>query len=516
MATTDRPSVHATGAAGCARSSGPTAGVPAARAGEHRRAFAGAARAAATLLAVAGVVVPAHAQWSLVPRIEAEVIASDNVTLQPEDEAQADFVGVASPGFNLLRDDDRLRLALDYTLQAVGYAELSDGNEVFHQFDGQLATELVQDFLFVDLRSALYQQVVDPEIPFIPNNIVQTGNRANTWFNEINSSIRHDFSDFADLEASYSYGRQDFPDGDLIGTRYQQAAFALTSPAINQGVTWATRANYDRIEYSVPIPPAEFASLNGELGYWVGETVRVFATLGAESDFIAHPDRIEFDVLTWSVGTDWRVAERDQLTVTYGRRVFGNTFNASWQHQLTDTIALDIRYREQPSTNALQARAIRFDPPLEGGTEPPEGGSEVGLDRPGNTDVFVAKRFSAGLRLTGNRTTITLRGFSERRTDRVNTAGEAPVERDESSVGVAASWRWNAGVRTSLGLSAFAERARFASGTDTDRLNLNADARYDLSERTQLMVRLQRFQGETQIEELIENRIRLTFTRRFE
>jgi uncharacterized protein (PEP-CTERM system associated) len=125
------------------------------------------------------------AEFSFVPKAAVTTVYSDNITFAQEDEETQDFAGVIAPGFELRRDDQRLSAALDYTLQAVGYLETDDANQIFHQVDAALNAALVPDHLFVDVSGLLFQQVGDPESPIIQNPITRTGNRTNTWQSEI-------------------------------------------------------------------------------------------------------------------------------------------------------------------------------------------------------------------------------------------------------------------------------------------------------------------------------------------
>jgi uncharacterized protein (PEP-CTERM system associated) len=473
------------------------------------------------------------AEFSFVPKAAVTTVYSDNITFAQEGEETQDFAGVIAPGFELRRDDQRLSAALDYTLQAVGYLETDDANQIFHQVDAALNAALVPDHLFVDVSGLLFQQVADPESPIIQNPITRTGNRTNTWQSEVGVTWLQSLGDFAQLDANYRYGVLDFEEPQLLDSTFDGGRFNLTSPLQQEGFNWALRGEFDRIRYEVGIPDAQFSRIFAELGYWAGTNLRLFVTGGAESDFTVHRDRIEYDVAIWSVGVDWSVASRDQLTASFGRRVFGQNFNFSWSHTLTDVLSFTLSYTERPSVNALTARQQppnQFPPDLlpPGQTPPgqlppgqrPPGetnpGGQVGLNRPGDGDLFIIRRLSSGFSVQGNRVTIRLSAYAEDRSDRIVILEGQEAQRDETAYGGIVSVNWPFGVRTSFLGTANVERAQFASGIDTERLNLLAGLNYELGRRTNVRLDLQRFQGSNDEIDFTENRISLSLARRFE
>jgi uncharacterized protein (PEP-CTERM system associated) len=455
---------------------------------------------------------PAQAQWSLDPRAKARVLASDNIGFVSEAQAQSDIVSVIAPGFDLEHESDRFNVDLDYTLQAILYQEADDANEIFHQFSGHVDSEVVRDHLFLTADAGYFQQVADPEQPFIQNNIALNGNRTDTWRTDLGALWVQNIGDAAALSVSANTGVLDFEDDGLLSSRYTGGRFELASPERGGGVTWALRGDIDRIEYDDPVPEAEFSTLTAELGYWVGNNVRTFATGGVESDFLAHRDRIEYDVNTWSVGFDWNVADRDQLTATYGNRVFGRTFNFRWDHKLRDSFRFNITYTEQPSTNALLARR---QPLVPGPGSVVDFRDDVGLDRPSDFDVFVAKRLSGGVTIIGNKVRASIQGFTEDRSDRIGADGER-IEQDEQAYGARGTFRFEAGVHTTLLARASWEESEFVSGVKTERITMSAELRYQLGRRTDLSLEVQRFEGRNNADEFIENRVGIAIDRRFD
>ncbi len=456
----------------------------------------------------------ASAQWTFTPEVELRAVYTDNVSLAAEGEEESDLVGVLTPGFELQREDDTLAVDLDYRLQAIGYLDSGDFNQIFQQINAELNSALVDDRLFIDVSSALYQQVADPENPFIQNNIAQTGNRTDTLDLELGATWRQTIGNSVDFEVGHTQGRLQFDLPQLIDTDIASTRISFASPQRGEGITWSLRGNLDRIEYSRSIPEAEFSSFLGEVGYWVGENLRVFANGGVESDYLEHRSEIEYDTPIWTVGFDYRVADRDQLTVSYGQRVFGSNFNLNWLHTLGEKIEVRVDYTEVPSTNAQNARnqiqALQGLASLDGLEE------LVGLDRPSNADSFVRRRLTAGFQANGNQVTFGLNGFYEERTDRVNPFGMPVTGGDEDAVGGTFFVRWDVGARTRINGNLRVEQATFFTGVEADRLSGLLAVNYDLGSRTDLALEYQYFDGGSDTLDFKENRIALVVGRRFE
>ncbi|MEO0421513.1 MAG: TIGR03016 family PEP-CTERM system-associated outer membrane protein [Pseudomonadota bacterium] len=470
----------------------------------------GAVLAAAGL----GVAVTAAAEWTFEPAAELRTVATDNVQLQGDGEEQSDLVGVLNPSFSLRREDDTLNIGLDYSLEAVGYLETDGANQIFQQINGGLDASLLGDHLLINLGGALFQQVADPSNPFINNNVAVTGNRTDTVNLDGTVTWQQSFGDFADFSVSHSESRFDFDLPQLIDTDASSSNFRLANPESGQGITWSLTGSLDRIEFSNDIPEAEFSTLLAEVGYWATPNLRAFVNSGVESDFLEHRSEIDYDTFIWTAGFDWSVADRDQLTVSYGRRVFGGNFNFSWLHRLGEKLEVSVDYQESPSTNPqsarLQIRSFADRESLEALS------NLVGLDRPSSADSFVRRRLTAGIRADGNRLDFGVSAYYERRTDRVNPLGlELDVD-DEEAEGGRAYVRWDVGVRTQLNADINWEQAQFLGAGEVERFTTALGVDYSLGSNTDITFEYRYFDGGSPTQGFIENRLTLTLGRRFQ
>ncbi|MEM9386299.1 MAG: TIGR03016 family PEP-CTERM system-associated outer membrane protein [Pseudomonadota bacterium] len=457
---------------------------------------------------------PVLAQWEFVPAAELRTIGSDNLQLQGGEERQSDLIGVINPSFSLSREDDTVDVDLNYSLEAVGYLQADDVNQIFQQIDAGLEARLLGDHLLLGVGGDLFQQVVDPENPFINNNVAVTGNRTDALGLNASATWRQSVGGVADLQISHAQTRLDFDRPELFDSDIASSNLRLASRQSEQGITWAASANLDRVEFGNGLSEAEFSVIQLELGYWVTSGFRVFATSGVESDFLEHRSEIEYDTFIWSAGIDWQVAERDQLTLSYGQRAFGDNLRASWSHQLGEKLRFNIDYSETPSTNPQASRLQLQQLGLFIDNELP--GDQVGLDRPGSADSFVRRRLSTGISANGNRLGLSLTGYFERRTDRVNGFGVPVVGvEDEESRGVRANARWDVGVKTGITVGANWELADFVGTGEVERLTLFSTLSYSLGTRTNLSLEYRRFDGDGQAQEFVENRLTFIIGRRF-
>ena len=474
---------------------GTTATTATTRAGASLRRR-GRCAAAALLVIAAGTTPAAEEQttegrkegWAFEPKVSLAGIYSDNVSLAPPGSEEDELVMQLAPSIALTRASERLDVAFNYGLQSLSYQNESDRDETFHQADAFVLAELVRSHFFVEVNSALSQQIVDPEGAFTPSNIPLTANRTDSVDGELAPYWLQPLGGVGDLELRYERGavRYDDPPPALAEVRLQdldrqQGIVRLTSPARRTGTTWGLNYRYDRQEFE-DFSEVEFEEASAELGYKVSHSVRVFAIGGKESDWQEHRSAAELDDPFWEAGLAYVTPERDDLYVSIGERTFGTALKLTWLHTFRGVVA-HLRYFEQPSTNA-QTRFDGYGAPLQV--------TEAGLDRPDDASVFLRKRFESGVTLDRGRSVWTLELYGEERSDRVDDPADPLRLGTERSRGTSAGWRWQVGSRTDLDLGADWARSEFDDGRDFDLVHGHVAAHYSLGTHTGLRLTLER------------------------
>ncbi|MBN9126394.1 MAG: TIGR03016 family PEP-CTERM system-associated outer membrane protein, partial [Nitrosospira sp.] len=135
------------------------------------------------------------AGWRVLPRLSLVETYSDNVRLQQN--GQQDLGTQINPGLIVNGVGRRYTVNIDYTMNNLIYANLSNFNRIRHQLNAMGTAELVEDFFFVDGRAIITQQNANLFGAQGINNVNVTGNRADVHIYNISPYIRHRFQDLA-------------------------------------------------------------------------------------------------------------------------------------------------------------------------------------------------------------------------------------------------------------------------------------------------------------------------------
>ncbi len=423
----------------------------------------------------------AHAEWQFDTSVAASITHTNNVALDLPANEQQDTIYSLSPTFILTQESARTNLGLRWNPQAIQYKELEGADNVFHIVDADFNAELVKERLFLDVAAAQFQTIVTPEGNFPINNFVATNNRADSRVVSVAPYWVQRWGG-TELRIDASHTQTDFEDEALQNTVALQsndanrAVFHLGSAPKDFGATWSLDYNYQRVDYEDAIP-WEYQRASAQIGYWVIDTVRVFATGGQETafdDFFT--GKLEDDL--WEAGIQYAPNSRLNLEVAAGERSFGSSRRAELTHT-TSRWTTRLRYNEGPQTQGL----------LQAGRQPLRDTDNLDflLDRSGDSDRLIRKRGELRTSLTLPKSTLTLRIFSERRTDRTTAEG-SPLANDELT-GAAFRFDWRFGSRTTLNFN-LDKTDREGPILDGELWSVTVGAAYTLSSRVSLALNL--------------------------
>jgi hypothetical protein len=395
------------------------------------------------------------AQWEFTPRVSLAQTWTDNVQLAEDGFEEDEWISELRPGFSLAGEGARVKLNLDYDLQALWFADNSEFDDTFHQASGRGNFILVPESLFLDGFLRLDQQNIDTSGRVGFSNLFRTGNRTDAlvfgaspyhtgrYGNWAESLLRFDYQ-------GVRYQNTDETTIDIEDSDTQAISGWFGSPERARGVSWRTRASYSRTEFE-EAREFEYGQAALELGVPVGLRTRLTATAGLESDVQEDPSIGGFDESFWLVGMEWDPDELQSLSLGVGERYFGTSYAASYSRRGSRG-SFELSYDETPTTAGLQ---LGDDGIFQPGQRP--GGSAT-LD----TRVFLSKRFAATARYELVRSTITARAYSDRRTYE-DDSGDT-----EDVAGATLRYDWDFAPRTTIGLSADFEQRDFGGAQGQD------------------------------------------------
>jgi uncharacterized protein (PEP-CTERM system associated) len=279
--------------------------------------------AASALLAAA----PCHADWRFTPSIGLTETWTDNVNLQSDAQARGQFVTESTPGFSLVSNGPRLKLAAATQWQFFAYRDKDIQGIHDHQRQYQLDAKAVMldQLLFLDAAASGGPQGISAFGPQPgSDNLYALGNRTevNTW--RISPWLRERFGSNADLTLRYTRdgvdaGKQN-PFGSSVGS--------TVNLDLASGKAWSTLGwdlSYNRQDLDNKLYGAS-SSQNAivNLRYRLSSSLRATASGGY--------DKYDYKALggatagrSWSVGSIWTPSQRTTVQAAVGRRYFGQT-----------------------------------------------------------------------------------------------------------------------------------------------------------------------------------------------
>ena len=422
-----------------------------------------------------GVLPPAWcASWTITPRLRVAEIYTDNVNLAPKGEEESDLVSEIAPGVTLTGEGRRLRVNLDYRLQALLYAESTERDDVFHRLQSSANAELIKERIFVDASANYTQRNLFNTGRIARDNISGDGERTDVATYRVSPYWRERFAGYADAELRYSRSGVLVDSPQVSDSDRNRVDFNARSGRRSPVLTWRLDYLYDRQDRE-DAPDFEEQEVEGEVRDPLLDDLRLLALAGyAESDFLSSRNIV--DGSYWSIGAAWRPSRffaveggvgenneflnvnlnpsrRTSLAVSYRNRSVGADPGDRYNGVLTYRIRrgqVGARYSERTTTIQRLLLEEQEGLPLDPLDEQPildEQGQPAfsSVDLPTLTDeVFVQKRFElfAGFRL-GKKSNLNLTLFDVRR--EFDETGD-----DEDEIGGRATWRWRLRPRTRL------------------------------------------------------------------
>lgn len=436
--------------------------------------------------------------WQYGIALDIGAVRSDNIRLANEGLEDSETVYVVSPLFTFSKQSERANALISYAPQALFYQDTEDSDQIYHVLDAALNTVLVRDRLFVDFSAVNFQTIEGAENRFALNNVPISGQRTDMAIWSVTPRWQQPLGS-AQFIAEGTFRQTLYDRSDLFDSDEKSGILDLNNLNQLQGISWALRYQYTRLDYDTPALPWEYQRAWAELGYWLGSSLRVFASGGVETpydEFLGSDMEDEF----WEAGFAFSPSERLQLEFAAGERSFGTSFRGRLAYALRRG-RTELTYTEGPST---QNKASSGRRPIQ---------QTDNLDdflTLANNNQFVRKRAQWINAIDLNKTSITLRLFHEEREDTFSLDGTP--QGDAAFRGAALRVDWDVGVKLSLGLTGDIVDREGDNVDDEQLMRLGVDASYRISRRFTLTARAQRTEQEAQfpgLDNYIENQYHL-------
>jgi hypothetical protein len=447
--------------------------------------------------------------WEAGARANISYTYSDNIRLGRAGNDRGDFVTSASAGFSLARQRTANKVSLAYDVVAVDYNNREDRDEVYQQFHGDGTLQVWRNHLFVDADAEYTQRIISGRDDVPLDLLTPSTNRADVAQYGGGARYLETYGRFAASEVSFRRERVDYQEAGLDEYNSERDILRaqLYSGPVFRDIGWSTSYVQDEFEYDDG-SSVSFETLEGTLSWNVGRRVTVFGTLGRErNDFEFDPNRRPRpDDDFWRAGVTW-IGVRSTVTAYYGERFFGSTYGLNLSHR-SPWATWTVEYTESPTTLS----ALEFTPVLGIIVLPTGERLLIELEIPELvTEVYVSRRWNAGLSGSTGRTQWSLRVHDEER------EYQRTVALDQRLTGTSLAGSWRVASRTRANTQLSWQRTHYTGEDEVRRvLALDLGLSRQLSKHldASLSVRHQRRDNTDSRGEARENRITLSLNAR--
>jgi uncharacterized protein (PEP-CTERM system associated) len=280
---------------------------------------------------------PAFAlDWRLTPTLGASATLSDNVNQSATDQ-QGSLILSVTPGFTLQSEGSRrVQAAMNYGLTGVTRTGANQNNDLFSALTANGKAELMEDFLFIDGTAVVSQQLISL-LGSPADATINSSNRAATGSYDISPYIKKRFGTFADAEARYSLTGGLFQNNAANNSYSNSLSASLASGTQFNNLFWGLDY-YLRHATVQNGQDAQFEHYGSTLGYDLTRHVRVFGTLGYDSnDYTATPGT-STSGRYWTLGMGWAPNRRANIEASFGDSYFGRTYSFNFNYRTSYSV----------------------------------------------------------------------------------------------------------------------------------------------------------------------------------
>lgn len=316
--------------------------------------------------------------WTITPWGSVEESVTDNVRLTSSDR-QADLISALTPGLHADGQTKRLNGVIDTSVTYDRYLRTSDLNGFEYKLHGDGNATLLEDYLFLDLRSAIDQQPLDRGGSVSAEQRTLSSNQAQIFNNSVSPYLHHDFGTWGGAELRYRLSAANFSDANVGNqpiTVLQQNLGTPNSTITNEyAIHLYSGEALSRLHLDLDGDAANTAyddsdrtvrerSVTGTLEYSV---IRELALIG-KAGYDSFKDNLMLDQdasnPSWRLGIRLTPGPRTTLSVEGGRRYGGPYWSANFTYKLSPTLRvvathdITVTTQQQALNAALNGQVI--------------------------------------------------------------------------------------------------------------------------------------------------------------
>lgn len=283
--------------------------------------------------------------WSIRPRINMTMTATDNSRVGGGADGKSDLITQIAPGIRIDTRTKRLRGYFDYSL--LGQHYLNDSySRTQNALNSFVTFEAVDDWLFIDVSGNIAQQSISAFGTQSPDNL-RNNNSTETSTYRISPYIRGKLGSAVDYQLRYNASTTRSDAATVSGIDIGQWIGRLNGSTPFQNLRWSIDANRQTTDYSNGRQTD--ADLLRAVGtYSITPQFRISLSGGWERNNYASPD--QESRTTHGYGFDWNPTSRTQVSAFKESRFFGDGHRFSLNHRWAMS---SIRYTDTKDVSVL-------------------------------------------------------------------------------------------------------------------------------------------------------------------
>jgi uncharacterized protein (PEP-CTERM system associated) len=303
--------------------------------------------------------------WTVAPSISLYQSFTSNAGLDPLGEAQPDFFTTLVPSIDILGDTPRLKLHLDYSLDAIAYAENQQLDQLRNNLNFVSTVTLIPELLFLDGTASVQQLPFNGELPTSASPLAASTNLDTVATYNISPYLKKRFGTFADSELRYTFNQVfSGQTSQLPNTTSNRLTATVVSGSKFTRLLWTLLADGENTSFAGNASPnTSTRLLEASTEYRVNREIGLLGSVGYERfqdpTFFPQPQP---DGPIGSVGIRYTPSPRTSLVLNYNHRFNANFFTGSGRYQIAPRTHIDAIYTDQvyTSSQSLFANNLSF------------------------------------------------------------------------------------------------------------------------------------------------------------
>lgn len=267
--------------------------------------------------------------WNIVPRISLTETLSNNINLASSGQ-QTGLITQVMPGIRIDGRTARLKVYFDYALSGNFYTNGSQNSNTNSYLTTFGTFEAVDNWLFVDFRGMVSQQLINPFGTQSPSNAYNNGNTAQTGSYGVSPYIRGQFAGASEYFLRYNYTYTNSGAGGFSDVTLSQWLGQLRGNTRFQNLKWTIDGSQQSSDYSRG-RSYDDQRLRAMLTYHLFPEFNVSGSGGTESNNYQSLNMEGHT--TYGYGFDWAPTDRTTVSAFQEERFFGNGHNVLFSHR---------------------------------------------------------------------------------------------------------------------------------------------------------------------------------------